>query len=130
MQDAILNAVQPLFDAFQEKVIETVSDTVKQVWDKFVAGFNNRDANIVVIEFDTLDKGKLIEIAADNKVNGSTEVAAYKVSTDDDYIIYLAYTHNKELMDTSVNKYISIRTKSLARDVEKLFNNDQLILLK
>ena len=130
MQEAIMNAVQPLLDTIQEKVIDTVSEALKQAWEKFASGFKNTDANIININVETLDQKKLVEIAAENKVEGGTEVAAYKVATDDDYIIYLAYTKDRELLDSKINNYVIIRCQYLARDVEKLFNNDKLILLR
>lgn len=130
MQDLVIDALSQLFQTFQEKLTETIGHAVKESFAKFANGFKKSDANIITEQVDTLNKQTLVDIAARHRAEGSTEVAAYKVTSDDDYIIYLAYTKDKELLDTAVNNYIIIRSASIARDVEKLFNNDQLIILK
>ncbi len=130
MQDVIIDSLQPLLDAFQEKTVEKISETIKMGWERFVASIKNRNADILNLNVTTLDKARLVEIAHENKVDGSTEVAALKVVTENVYIIYLAYTKDRELIDTNSNKYIIITTQFLARDIEKLFDKDELILLK
>lgn len=130
MDEAINNAISALWERLQEKVLEKAGEALKEYIKKFVGGFNKSKANIIAETYESLNKEKLVEIATLHKVDGSTEVAAYKVDTDDEYLIYLAYTKDKELLDENINKYIIIHTQSIARDIDKLFNNDQLILLK
>lgn len=129
MEDTIIAAINTLWERVQEKIVETATKTVKNKFKEFVDGFRKPDANIITVELELLNKEKLVEIAKSNVVDGSTEVAAYKVVTDDDYIIYLACTKERELIDSSINKYVIIKSKSLARDIDKLFDNDKLILL-
>lgn len=130
MQDVIANAVIALWEQLQQRVIETASETARNVINKFINGFKQQEANIINISVETLTLPKLIEIASKHKVLGSTEVAAYKVATDDEYIIYLAYTKGKELLDPEVNNYVIVRSQIIGRDVDKLFNNEKLILLQ
>lgn len=130
MNDAINSAISALWERIQDSFIETVSETIKNTIKKFSEGFKKENQNIISESIENLNKTNLVEIATKYKVEGSTEVAAYKVATDDEYIIYLAYTNNRELLDAEVNNYIIIRTQSLTRDVEKLFSDDKLILLK
>lgn len=130
MQEAIMNAIQPMLDSLQEKVINVAIESVKHVFTKFIEGLKKPNANIISTTVDTLNIQKLIEIASEYRIEGSTEVAAYKAATDDEYIIYLAYTKDKELLDESINNFVIIHCQSIARELEKLFKDDQLIILK
>ena len=130
MQEVINSAFSALWERLQETLLSSVEEKAKEILSKFTEGFKKDNHKIFTESVENLNKAKLVEIAAKYKVEGSTEVAAYKVATDDEYIIYLAYTNNRELLDSQVNNYVIIRSESLAREVEKLFNNDKLILLQ
>ena len=130
MDEAISNALSALWERLQETVLEKAGEAVKEYCKKFADGFKKSGANIITETHESLNQEKLVEIATRHRVDGSTEVAAYKVDTDNEYVIYLAYTKDKELLDENINKYIIIHSQSIARDIDKLFNNDQLILLK
>ena len=130
MQDVINNAVSTLLENIQERIVDGVNEAVKNMYEKFCNMFQRKNAHIITESVETLNKEKLIDISTKYIVEGSTEVAAYKVDTEEDYIIYLAYTNNRELLDEAVNNYVIIKAQALARDVEKLFDNHELILLK
>lgn len=130
MEDVISSALSTLWERIQEKLLDRVGDSIKHFFEKFSEGFKKNGANIIVESIEILNHKTLVEIATKHKVEGSSEVAAYKINTVDEYIVYLAYVKERELLDESINRYIIIRSQSISRDVEKLFNNDQLILLK
>lgn len=130
MDDLIENALSVLIENVREKISDTVCETIKNTWQKFIDGFNQTQANIETIELDVINKAKLVEIASINKVDGCTEVAVYKTITDESYLLYLAYSKDKELLDKQANKFVIIKSKSIAPDVDMIFKNDQLVLLK
>ena len=53
-----------------------------------------------------------------------------KVIEEDAILIYLAYSYDRQLLPPSDNNYLIIKSNSLDSDVEDLFNNSDLIILK
>ncbi|MBD5403140.1 hypothetical protein HDR58_10170 [bacterium] len=130
MHEAIINAIQPLLDSLQDEAFNTAIESVKKIFTKLGEGLKQSNAKIINIDVEAINKDILVEIASKHRVEGCSEVAAYKTATDDEYFIYLAYTKDKELLDESLNNFVVIRCESIARDVEKLFKDEQLIILK
>ena len=82
------------------------------------------------MEVDILDKKTLVDFAKKYIVNGSNEIVAMKVIEEDAILIYLAYSYDRQLLPPSDNNYLIIKSNSLDSDVEDLFNNSDLIILK
>ena len=82
------------------------------------------------LEVDILDKKTLVDFAKKYIVNGSNEIVAMKVIEEDAILIYLAYSYDRQLLPPSDNNYLIIKSNSLDSDVEDLFNNSDLIILK
>lgn len=124
------DALSMLVESAKDQLKNSVSESLPKLRNMLSKALEMAKLNIVVEDVDSLTLKKLVEIASVHKVKDSTEVAAFKTATEEEYIIYLAYTCNRELIEKNNNKYIIIRSQSLARNVETLFNNDQLILLQ
>lgn len=81
-------------------------------------------------EVDVLDLATLIDFAKKYIVNGSNEIVAIRSKDADSYFIYLAYSQDRELIGIDKNRYLIIKAKQLADDVNQLFNESELIILK
>ena len=142
MSDIVDNIIEELKIHFMEEAIPYIQEQVgkvvqgikeemrpmlKELFDSFKSG---KQANTKLFKLPLLDKNKLVEIVRENMVIGAKEVAVYKSTTEKAYIVYLAYTCNKELLSIEKNKYIIIEAQSLSADVENLFNGERMIILK
>lgn len=124
--------LQDLLPVIQEKGGELISKIKENPIDfikEFLKGFQSSNANTVYESIETISKDKLIEIAKSHIVPNATEIAAYKTETEDAFVIYLAYTKDKELLDIENNCYIIIKSNALAKDIVNLFGDDKLIIL-
>lgn len=81
-------------------------------------------------EVDVLDMVTLVDFAKKYIVNGSNEIVAIRSKEADGYFIYLAYSQDRELIEIDKNRYLIIKAKQLADDVNQLFNESELIILK
>ena len=81
-------------------------------------------------EVEVLDMQTLVTVAKQYVTANSNEVAAIRVKQDDGYFIYLAYSKDHQLLPIASNKYVIIKANTLADDVEELFKESELIILK
>lgn len=81
-------------------------------------------------EVEVLDMQTLVGMAKKYIVPKSNEIVAIKVKQEDGYFIYLAYSKDRELLPAAENKYVIIKAQSLAKEVEDLFAESELIILK
>lgn len=81
-------------------------------------------------EVDVLDMATLIGFAKKYIVNGSNEIVAIRSKDAGCYFIYLAYSQDRELIEIDKNRYLIIKANQLADDVNQLFNESELIILK
>lgn len=81
-------------------------------------------------EVDELDMTTLVNFAKRYIVSNSNEIVALKSVQNDGVFIYLTYAKDKQLLPISSNKYLVIKAKSLAIDVEELFVESELVILK
>lgn len=131
LKDQLLGELIPVIQEQVEKAITSVKKNAIPFIKDFLKGFQSSgDYNTVYESLETLNKNRLIEIAKQHIVAGSTEVAAYKTETADSFVIYLAYTKDKELLDSKDNCYVIIKCEALAKDVTNLFGEDKLIILQ
>lgn len=81
-------------------------------------------------EVDILDMATLVSMAKKYIVANSNEIVAMKVKQTDGYFIYLAYSKDRKLLPTTDNKYVIIKAQTLAKEVENLFAESELLILK
>ena len=115
--------------AIEEKVEGIVNDVVSKAKDFAQSIMTASKTHIHVIETTFLDVDGLKEIGRNYKAEGSTEVAAYKKVVNKQYVLYLAYTTDKELLPVEKNQYVVIKCKALAPDILELFDSQNLIIL-
>ncbi|MCQ2225615.1 MAG: hypothetical protein MJZ14_07835 [Paludibacteraceae bacterium] len=127
LKETLMENLVPVIEEQTKKIVKGTGDLIKD----FLCSFKNAHVNNTKLEqIDSLDKSKLFEIAQKYIVSGASEVAAYKTETDEEYIVYLAYTHERELLPVDDNCYVIIKSNSLGKDVSNLFGKEQLIILK
>ena len=90
----------------------------------------SQPANVHVLEVNSLNQEELVNISKKYIVNDSKEVVVIRKTLKDCYILYLAYSVNKELLPQEKNNYIVIKTNALTPDVLNLFGSEDLIILK
>lgn len=115
---------EKVFKDLKKEMIPVMKDLV----DSFKDG--NRKTDTIMIQETLLNKEKLISIAKKNIVSGATEVVAYKTSKADSFIIYLAYSKEKELLPVEQNRYVIIKAEAVSGDINSLFGENKLIILK
>lgn len=86
-------------------------------------------AQMHMIETTFLDLDGLKEVARTYVPDGGKEVAASKKIVGNQYVVYLAYTADKELLPVEDNQYVVIKCKALAPDVLDLFGSNNFIIL-
>lgn len=115
---------EKVFKDLKKEMIPVMRDLV----DSFKDG--NRKTDTIMIQETLLNKEKLISIAKKHIVVGATEVVAYKTSKADSFIVYLAYSTEKELLPVEQNRYVIIKAEAVSGDINSLFGENKLIILK
>ena len=77
-----------------------------------------------------LDMKTLVSMAKQYVTPNSNEIVALRTKEDDGYIIYLAYSKDRQLLPTEDNNYLIIKADALDKDVEALFEESELVILK
>ena len=112
------------FKDFKKEMIPVMKDLISSFKD------GDKKTDTIIIQESLLNKEKLIEIAKKHIVFNATEVVAYKTSKSDSFIVYLAYSKNKELLPIEQNRYVIIKAEALSGDINSLFGDNKLIILK
>lgn len=81
-------------------------------------------------EVGLLDMKTLVDFAKSYIVPMSNEIVAIKTKQSDGFYVYLTYSRDRQLLPTKDNKYLIIKAQALAKDVEKLFAESELVILK
>lgn len=111
--------------------LSKVAEKLKPLAEQFLNSLNNLfDGLTFGEEVDTLDVQGIVTFSKKYMVNGSNEVAAMKEERIDEKIVYLSYLRDGELIPKSANHYVIIKAKSFALDVEGLFKDSNLVILK
>lgn len=112
------------FKNLKKEMIPVIKDLVNSFKDE------KERADTIMLQEALLNKERLIVIAKEHIVIGATEVVAYKTSKSDSFIVYLAYSKDKELLPVEKNRYVIIKAEALSGDVNALFGENKLIILK
>lgn len=140
-------------------LIETVGPIVKEQWDKawswLQKQFKETDweemfrslvekaegkmnefgipegVTITPVEVEMLTKEKLVEIAKQNIVPNSNQVAAtINDKSSNVYYVYLAYVKDRTLLPNEENNFVIIKADGLNKEALNLFADNELIILK
>lgn len=130
-----MQLVEELLPYVKQQAEEVFRDLKKEmvpVIKDLIESFKNekKKTDTIMVRESLLNREKLIEIAKKHIVVGATEVVAYKTSKLDSFIVYLAYSKNKELLPVEQNRYVIIKAEALSGDINSLFGDNKLIILK
>ena len=130
-KEVFIEEIAPVLIEQMESALQEAGAWIIDKVENFI-GDNGQNTNIKAVLFkrDLLKKDDIIQIAKENIVPNSNMVAALMNSTKDCYVVYLAYLRDKELLPVEENKYVTITAEGLSRDVDALFNGQQLIVIK
>lgn len=81
-------------------------------------------------EVETLDMPTLVEFTKKYVPAGSNEVVAIRKQEADGYIIFLAYSKDKQLLPVKDNHHLIIKAGNLAEEVAALFSESEIIIIK
>lgn len=130
-----MQLVEELLPYVKQQAEEVFRDLKKEmvpIIKNLIESFKNekKKTDTIMVRESLLNREKLIEIAKKHIVVGATEVVAYKTSKSDSFIVYLAYSKNKELLPVEQNRYVIIKAEALSGDINSLFGDNKLIILK
>ena len=134
---------KPMLDAVKEMVgsalrrlrevagqtIEMVKDELRPLFDILVETVG-ADGLTFGMEVELLEFSALVSFAKEHIVEGSNEIVVTRTKEQDATFIYMAYAHDRELLPKQDNRYLIIKATKLADDVEALFKESELIILK
>ena len=142
LNESLFEAAMPLVEKIIEQGVEILrkkgEDIIHEVTEEYLPLVEDFIKNMTGEiqgkafgkEVDVLDMVTLVDFAKKYIVNGSNEIVAIRSKEADGYFIYLAYSQDRELIEMDKNRYIIIKAKQLADDVNQLFNESELIILK
>lgn len=86
--------------------------------------------NLFGEETDCLSKVQLIETARSYRPEGCNEVVVFRRREGDSYILYVSYSKDRTLLPQEHNRYVIIKANVLGKDVEAMFKDSELVVLK
>ena len=117
-----------------ENLLEEAKLKAKQLLDraeyefkyyKTVAG-----SKIVKAQTALLRQDDLVNLSKANMVPGANQVFAFLQKNEADYIVFLAYGKDRELLPNDQNCYIIAESEAISREVESLFDNSKVVILQ
>ena len=113
------------------KIVDEVKKEYVPLLDDFVKNLKGDIKGVALgKEVDVLDMQALVSFAKNYIVSESNEIVAMKTKQEDGYFIYLAYSKDRKLLPVANNKYLIIKAQALAKEVEDMFAESELIILK
>ena len=76
-----------------------------------------------------LKKDQLLTIIKENLVPGANQSCVMKSANETHLLIYVAFAKDKNLLPTTENVYICITCEAISRELENMFNKDNLIII-
>ena len=92
--------------------------------------YMNANGQIVREEFETLTKGRLVDVAKNCAVPNADGIAAFLVEGSDEVHVFLANVKEKTLLPKDKNKYVVIKADSIKKEVKEIFGENKLIILR
>ena len=136
----LVQQLQEQFEPVIEKGVQAVKERLNelsiQIIDEYLPQWIDmvkrilRAKNVKSESFDILTKEDLINIARKYMVSGCDSVAAFRQAESSEIFIHLTYCTEKELLPEENNCYVIIQAKSLDNEINDLFNESDLIILK
>lgn len=113
------------------KIVDEVQKEYMPLLEDLVKNFTGEMKGVAFgKEVGMLDMPTLVSFAKKYIVPKSNEIVAMKVKQADCYYVYLAYSKDRQLLPTTDNKYVIIKAQTLAKEVEDIFAESELVILK
>ena len=108
------------------------SDVLEQLenFDSIVEEVSRRSDNIIYEKFDKIDSSALISIIKEHKVEGSNECYVWKKQVGDKLFLYVSYGKDQDLIAKENNLFIVLQADSLSEDLQNMFEESELVILK
>lgn len=106
-------------ESFFKKLDESIEETTPPI-----------PQNVIFKEMEFLKKATLIEEIKKTVTPESNGVAALLKKTEKNAFVYTALLIDEDFIEQERNKYLIIKCEGVARDVEELFGENELIILK
>lgn len=116
-------------------LINKASDSIEE-WTDTIKSSSNPETNIVklpsIVEeiIETLRMSDLTTVVRAHMPKNANAVAAYYSKTKNAYRITLTYLKEREILPKEENKVIVITSEFISREIENLFENRSVIILK
>ena len=114
-----------------EELVKNVTADVYPVLEGMVQNLTGELKGIAYgKEVDLLDLATLVGFAKEHIVKNSNEIVVMRMKEEACSYIYLGYSRDRELLPSDSNRYLIIKAKALTPEVEDLFKESELIILK
>ena len=114
-----------------EELVKNVTADVYPVLEGMVQNLTGELKGIAYgKEVELLDLVTLVGFAKEHIVKNSNEIVVMRVKEEACSYIYLAYSRDRELLPSDSNRYLIIKAQALTPEVEDLFKESELIILK
>lgn len=136
--DTSIEKVEQMVEEAINKLVEYGGKIVDKVQTEYMPLLNDLVKNLTGEmkgvafgkEVGMLDMSTLVGFAKKYIVPKSNEIVAMKVKQPDCNLIYLAYSRDRQLLPNADNKYLIIKAQTLTKEVEELFVESELVILK
>jgi len=127
-------AIKAAIESIRQKG-ETMLKTIKEeYWPLVQSMFNSIKGdlgmNIFGEEVEVLEQAQLISIAKQYMPKGCNEVVVLRKPEPECIILFVSFAVNRSLLEQNQNNYIIIKSAKLAEEVDALFKDSELIILK
>lgn len=118
-----------------EKATEMINTTAEKI-EKFNEKLSSKNVDnqqlppTVNEKIEFLKMDNIRSIAKAHRPVAANEVVAYFVKKPDFYLIILTYSKDRSILPNESNKMLFIEAEGISREVENLFINDKVIILK
>lgn len=108
------------------------SDFLEQLenFDSIVEKLSRESDNIIYEKFDTIGTPALIAIIKEHKVEGSNECYVWKKQIENKLFLYISYGKDQNLITKENNLFIVLQADSLSEDLQNMFEESELVILK
>ena len=127
-------AIKAAIEALRQKG-EAMFQTIKEeYWPLVQTMFENLKGtfglNVFGDEVEQLDKTHLISVIKQYMPKGCNEVVVMRRVEQEGIFIYVSYAKDRTLLEHDRNNYVIVKATALAEDVDVLFRESELIILK
>lgn len=127
-------AIQAAIEALRQKGEAMFTNIKKEYWPLVQNIFDNLKGvlglNVFGHEEQELSKTQLISIAKQYMPRGCNEVVVMRKAEPTGIILFISYALDRRLLEQDKNNYVIIKADKLAEEVESLFQESDLIILK